>query len=78
MSKVEVVKDCCSRSACVGDLLLVLRGLMPEVRLVTNDGSPAEAYFRIEADGVGVLVVKPLSEPILMDKHTNAGCFTRS
>jgi hypothetical protein len=40
---------------------------------VTQDGAPAEAYYRIERDGEGVIVVKPLEVSQIGHAETNKG-----
>jgi hypothetical protein len=58
-----------------GELHLLAGAFMPEIRLVTEGGEPAEVYYRIQADGEGVLVVKAADAPQMMDRETNGGCF---
>jgi hypothetical protein len=58
-----------------GELAALLRAFDPEIRLVNQDGSPAEAYYRIESDGEGVIVVKALLAPQIADPKTNSGAF---
>ena len=56
-----------------GELSEMLKMFTDNIRLVTQDGKDAEAYYRIEADGEGVIVVKPLDDPQVGNAVTNSG-----